>query len=145
MNYWLFGDYLGLGAGAHGKLSLALPQRILRTTKPKQPREYQEQMRAHQERMPAPGAAGAEPGPIGESAFIATADLPFEFMLNALRLNEGFTVRDYHRRTGLEIGSLEARLADARTRGLLESREGGWRPTTLGRRFLNDLQASFLA
>ena len=139
MNYWLFGDYLGLGAGAHGKLSLALPQRILRTTKPKQPREYQEQMRTQ-------AAAGGEPGrPIGEGSFIAAADLPFEFMLNALRLNEGFTVCDYRQRTGLEIEPLEAKLADARGRGLLERGEDGWRPTELGRRFLNDLQGSFLA
>jgi putative oxygen-independent coproporphyrinogen III oxidase len=138
MNYWLFGDYLGLGAGAHGKLSLALPERILRTAKPKQPREYQEQMQTRTR-------AGAPGDPIGDSSFIAAADLPFEFMLNALRLNEGFTVRDYRQRTGLEMESLEARLADARGRGLLESREDGWRPTDLGRRFLNDLQASFLA
>ena len=140
MNYWLFGDYLGLGAGAHGKLSLALPQRILRTAKPKQPREYQEQMEIRTQ-----GIAGAPGEPIGESSFIAAADLPFEFMLNALRLNEGFTVRDYRQRTGLEIESLEAKLADARGRGLLQSREDGWHPTELGRRFLNDLQASFLA
>jgi putative oxygen-independent coproporphyrinogen III oxidase len=139
LNYWRFGDYLGLGAGAHGKLSLELPQRILRTTKPKQPREYQVEMRTR-------GAAGREPGaPIGEISFIAPADLPFEFMLNALRLNEGFTIRDYRQRTGLEMGSLEAKLANARARGLLESREDGWRPTELGRRFLNDLQSSFLA
>jgi putative oxygen-independent coproporphyrinogen III oxidase len=132
LNYWLFGDYLGLGAGAHGKLSLALPQGILRTTKPKQPREYQEQVRR----------AGAV---IGESSLILPEDLPFEFMLNALRLNEGFTLRDYRRRTGLEMGSVEARLAEAEGRGLLTSRANGWRPTELGRRFLNDLQASFLA
>jgi len=141
VNYWLFGDYLGLGAGAHGKLSIALPGRILRTAKPKQPREYQEQVR--QARV-APPAAG-ETGPIGESAFIATADLPFEFMLNALRLNEGFTIRDYRRRTGLEVDSVEARITQAERRGLLEARAGGWRPSELGRRFLNDLQASFLA
>ena len=140
MNYWLFGDYLGLGAGAHGKLSLALPQRILRTTKPKQPREYQEQMQTRSQ-----GVAGGSGTPIGESSFIAAADLPFEFMLNALRLNQGFSVRDYRQRTGLELESLEAKLVDARGRGLLESREDGWRPTELGRRFLNDLQASFLA
>jgi putative oxygen-independent coproporphyrinogen III oxidase len=131
VNYWLFGDYLGIGAGAHGKLSLELPQRILRTTKPKQPREYQEQIRRG--------------GPLGESSFIAAADLPFEFMLNALRLNEGFTVSDYRRQTGLEMDSLEVKIAQAERRGLLASRTGGWCPTELGRRFLNDLQASFLA
>jgi len=139
LNYWLFGDYLGVGAGAHGKLSLELPQRILRTVKPKQPREYQDQVR-----RAGPGEARA-PAAIGESSFIAPADLPFEFMLNALRLNEGFSVGDYRGRTGLEMSSVAPRLASACERGLLESREDGWRPTELGRRFLNDLQASFLA
>jgi coproporphyrinogen III oxidase-like Fe-S oxidoreductase len=92
------------------------------------------------------GEGGAQPGAaIGESSFIAPADLPFEFMLNALRLNEGFSIDDYRQRTGLEMDSVEPRLASAQERGLLESREGGWCPTELGRRFLNDLQASFLA
>jgi putative oxygen-independent coproporphyrinogen III oxidase len=131
INYWLFGDYLGIGAGAHGKLTLAPPQRILRTAKPKQPREYQEQI-----------LRGAT---IGESSFILPKDLPFEFMLNALRLNEGFLARDYRGRTGLEIASVEVKLAAAERRGLLASRAGGWQPTELGRRFLNDLQLCFLA
>jgi putative oxygen-independent coproporphyrinogen III oxidase len=141
LNYWLFGDYLGVGAGAHGKLSFALPQRILRTAKPKQPRDYQQQVRS------ARSSAGdaRSRAAIGESSFILCEDLPFEFMLNALRLNEGFTVREYRERTGLEMESVEARLAQAEVRGLLESRGDGWRPTELGRRFLNDLQASFLA
>ncbi len=139
LNYWRFGDYLGLGAGAHGKLTLELPQRILRTIKPKQPRDYLEQMRVQ-------GAPGLGPAPIGESGFIAAADLPFEFMLNALRLNEGFSLEDYRRRTGLPADSLGIPLAEARAKGLLEARgEAAWRPTELGRRFLNDLQASFLA
>jgi putative oxygen-independent coproporphyrinogen III oxidase len=130
LNYWLFGDYLGIGAGAHGKLSFALPERILRTTKPKQPREYQEQIRR----------AGPD-----EGSFISPADLPFEFMLNALRLNEGFRVDDYRLRTGLEMGSVAAKLADGERGGLLTNQADGWRPTELGRRFLNNLQASFLA
>jgi len=130
LNYWLFGDYLGIGAGAHGKLSVELPQRILRTVKPKQPREYLEQIRR----------AGS-----GESSPIAAADLPFEFMLNALRLNEGFTVRDFRRRTGLEMASVERTLAEGEARGLLVRRADGWHPSELGRRFLNDLQVSFLA
>jgi oxygen-independent coproporphyrinogen-3 oxidase len=71
--------------------------------------------------------------------------LPFEFMLNALRLNEGFTVHDYRCQTGLEIESVLAKLAEGERRGLLEQRADAWRPTELGRRFLNDLQASFLA
>jgi putative oxygen-independent coproporphyrinogen III oxidase len=143
LNYWLFGDYLGIGAGAHGKLSLALPQGIVRTVKPKQPREYQEQVR----RAGSGNVGGADGGgaSIGESSLIAAADLPFEFMLNALRLNEGFTVRDYRRRTGLAMASVEGKLAEGEARGLLTSRADVWRPTELGRRFLNDLQASFLA
>ena len=146
VNYWLFGDYVGLGAGAHGKLSFALPQRILRTAKPKQPRDYQKQVRDAQPDICNAHAGAALPrAAIGESSFISSQDLPFEFMLNALRLNEGFTVRDYRQRTGLEMSSVEAKLAQGAARGLLESREDGWRPTELGRRFLNDLQASFLA
>jgi len=150
LNYWLFGDYVGIGAGAHGKLSLALPQCILRTVKPKQPREYQEQVRrAGSGNVGRGNVGGADGGGaragIGESSLIAAADLPFEFMLNALRLNEGFTVRDYRRRTGLEMVSVEGKLAEGEARGLLTSRADAWRPTELGRRFLNDLQASFLA
>jgi putative oxygen-independent coproporphyrinogen III oxidase len=134
LNYWRFGDYVGVGAGAHGKVSLALPQRILRTTKPKQPREYQDQIR-HAE----PGAT------IGGIDCVSPEDLPFEFMLNALRLNEGFTLDDYRRQTGLGIESVAPKLASGEGQGLLERTRGGWRPTELGRRFLNDLQASFLA
>jgi putative oxygen-independent coproporphyrinogen III oxidase len=130
LNYWLFGDYIGIGAGAHGKLSFELPRHILRTVKPKQPREYLEQVLR----------AGS-----GPRSPIAAADLPFEFMLNALRLNEGFTIQDYRRRTGLEMASVEGKLAEAEARGLLASRADGWHPTELGRRFLNDLQGSFLA
>jgi putative oxygen-independent coproporphyrinogen III oxidase len=136
LNYWLFGDYLGIGAGAHGKLSFTLPQHILRTAKPKQPRDYQQQIRR---------AAGQSGRVIGESSYISPTDLPFEFMLNALRLNEGFKVRDYRQRTGLEIDSVEVKLEEGKQRGLLANRADGWRPTELGRRFLNNLQASFLA
>jgi putative oxygen-independent coproporphyrinogen III oxidase len=137
LNYWSFGDYVGIGAGAHGKISLALPQRILRTTKPKQPREYQDQVR---------GASGPLAGAvaIGESSFILPKDLPFEFMLNALRLNEGFTVQEYLGQTGLDMSTIAVKLGEARQRGLMERRVAGWRATDLGRRFLNDLQGSFL-
>jgi len=130
LNYWLFGDYIGIGAGAHGKLSFELPRHILRTVKPKQPREYLEQVRRLGSGLRSP---------------IAAADLPFEFMLNALRLNDGFSIQDYRRRTGLEMASVEGKLAEAEARGLLASRADGWYPTELGRRFLNDLQGSFLA
>jgi putative oxygen-independent coproporphyrinogen III oxidase len=148
LNYWLFGDYLGIGAGAHGKISFALPQRILRTVKPKQPREYHEQVlrAAAAEAGVTAGAGGAAPhAAIGESSYIVAKDLPFEFMLNALRLNEGFTVHDYRRQTGLGIESVLAKLAEGERRGLLAQQADAWCPTELGRRFLNDLQASFLA
>jgi putative oxygen-independent coproporphyrinogen III oxidase len=134
LNYWLFGDYVGIGAGAHGKITLMEPRRVLRTVKPKQPREYQEQIRR---------AGGVSA--LGETNQVAGSDLPFEFMLNALRLNEGFTVRDYENRTGLPIAELRAPLLAGQERGLLAVTAGGWQPTDLGMRFLNDLQASFLA
>ncbi len=130
LNYWLFGDYVGLGAGAHGKLSLS-PKRILRTTKPKQPRDYQDQVRRSQ-------------AAIGESSYVDAKDLPFEFMLNALRLNEGFKAECYEARSGLTLAAIDEKLQRAKHRGLLEPRPGGWRPTELGRRFLNDLTLSFL-
>ena len=137
LNYWLFGDYVGVGAGAHGKISARLPDRILRTEKPKQPKEYLGRLGA----SPTPGRSA----PIGERKYIAIADLPFEFMLNALRLNEGFAVGDFERRTGLPMSSIEPALRRAGTRGLIEDGAGRWRPTEVGARFLNDLQSSFLA
>ena len=131
LNYWLFGDYLGLGAGAHGKLSFALPDRILRTAKPKQPRDFQQRV--------AESSIG-----IGERNFIAVADLPFEFMLNALRLNEGFSNQCFESRTGLEAEVFRAAMEDSAARGLIARSDVGWKPTDLGRRFLNDLQSRFL-
>jgi putative oxygen-independent coproporphyrinogen III oxidase len=131
LNYWLFGDYLGLGAGAHGKLSLELPDRILRTAKPKQPRDFQQRV------------GGSSVG-IGERNFIAIADLPFEFMLNALRLNEGFSNQCFESRTGLEAQVFRAAMQDSADRGLIDATDVGWKPTDFGRRFLNDLQSRFL-
>jgi putative oxygen-independent coproporphyrinogen III oxidase len=131
LNYWLFGDYVGIGAGAHGKVSIVKPEKILRTVKPKQPREYQAKI-------------GSAAWSLGDGNYVAAADLPFEFMLNALRLNDGFSSDCYHERTGLHLQDLDEKLAWAQARGLLESAHSRWRPTPLGRRFLNDLQASFL-
>jgi putative oxygen-independent coproporphyrinogen III oxidase len=142
LNYWQFGDYLGIGAGAHGKISLKLPERILRTIKPKQPRDYQERFGTARV---SDASARATVGAVGESAYIAAADLPFEFMLNALRLNEGFEREQYRQRTGLDLATIEQQIQRAEQRRLLTPREGGWQPTELGRRFLNDLQASFLS
>jgi putative oxygen-independent coproporphyrinogen III oxidase len=131
LNYWNFGDYIGIGAGAHGKLTRDAPQAVMRTAKPKQPSAYQH-------------ALVAQAGPIGERANIALAQIPFEFMLNALRLNAGFSRAGYRARTGLELAGVQPLLQAAQTRGLLEATPEGWRPSDLGRRFLNDLQASFL-
>jgi putative oxygen-independent coproporphyrinogen III oxidase len=133
LNYWSFGDYVGVGAGAHGKVSMELPGQVLRTIKPKQPKQYQE----HAEWDAAIN--------IGECNAVAARDLPFEFMLNALRLNEGFRDECFEQRTGLSMQRVLPRLHAVQERGLLEALPGGWQPTELGRRFLNDLQAAFLA
>jgi putative oxygen-independent coproporphyrinogen III oxidase len=132
LNYWSFGDYVGLGAGAHGKLTMGLPENIVRTAKPKQPRDFKD-------RLANVGIAA------GERRTIDTSDLPFEFMLNALRLNQGFASSVFEARTGLTLDALEPALSTARTKGLIEATHNGWRATDLGRRFLNDLQAGFLA
>jgi len=131
LNYWSFGDYVGLGAGAHGKLSLGLPDRILRTAKAKQPREFQD------------ATQRSEVG--GERHWVPIADIPFEFMLNALRLNAGFTRQCYEVRTGLSVASFAAPMEASRQRGLVHVTDMEYKPTELGRRFLNDLQSAFLA
>jgi len=132
LNYWQFGDYLGIGAGAHGKLTLEPPLRILRTAKPKQPRDYQR-------------CLSEAAGPAGERREVPGAELPFEFMLNALRLNAGFQEADFEARTGLAVAAIEAPLERAERRGLVVPTPAGWTATEFGRRFLNDLQAEFLA
>jgi putative oxygen-independent coproporphyrinogen III oxidase len=130
LNYWLFGDYVGVGAGAHGKITSSEPWRVVRTVKPKQPRDYLEQVSTDV---------------VGESFTVAGPDLPFEFMLNALRLNRGFSTADFELRTGMPSIGLNAQIGAAQQRGLLTATEQGWRATELGLRFLNDLQGSFLA
>jgi len=130
LNYWLFGDYVGLGAGAHGKLSVELPARILRTAKAKIPRDFQNATQR--------SCVG------GERHWVPIADIPFEFMLNALRLNDGFTKQCYEMRTGLSIESFAAPMEASRQRGLVHVTDDAYQPTELGRRFLNDLQSAFL-
>ncbi len=112
-------------------MSLELPDKILRTAKPKQPRDFQLRV--------AESSVG-----IGERRFIAVADLPFEFMLNALRLNEGFSSQCFESRTGLETEVFGTIMRDSADRGLIDTSDVGWKPTDLGRRFLNDLQSRFL-
>jgi putative oxygen-independent coproporphyrinogen III oxidase len=128
LNYWTFGDYLGIGAGAHGKLSF--PQRIVRQTRWRQPASYLE------------NAAGGRFA--AESVEVKRADLPFEFMLNSLRLNDGFAVALFGERTGMPLSALEGGVARAEQLGLLTRTLDHITPTPLGRRFLSDVQALFL-
>lgn len=128
LNYWNFGDYLGIGAGAHSKLSF--PHRIIRQVRHKQPKMYME--------------AAALGNPIQDSHEIPKDELAFEFMLNALRLNQGFDTALFFERTGLLINSIESALNLAEGRGLLLRDHLKIQPTELGRRFLNDLQQLFL-
>jgi putative oxygen-independent coproporphyrinogen III oxidase len=130
LNYWKFGDYLAAGAGAHGKLT-GKDGQICRYEKPRHPLGYIEQAEA--------GAIG------GRERELADADIAFEFMLNALRLPEGFSEAEYSGRTGLSVDKVREPLATARAKGLLEPLAAdGWRPTALGLRFLNDLTGMFL-
>ena len=128
LNYWRFGDYLGIGAGAHAKLSFA--DRIVREARTRTPAEYMRRV-----------TAGAQ---VVERRDLARSDLPFEFMMNALRLAEGFPVSMFAERTGLPIVVAERALAQAEARGLLERDHERIRPTALGRRYLNDLLGLFL-
>lgn len=130
LNYWRFGDYLGIGAGAHGKLSDPADARIVRTTKYKVPRGYLEH--------------AARGDGFGSAQGVAQADRPFEFMMNALRLNEGVDATLFTARTGLAASAIDAPLRDARARGWLEPDPARIVPTALGRRFLNDVMAAFL-
>ena len=126
LNYWEFGDYLGLGAGAHGKISFA--NRVTRHERIKQPREYLR-------------AAGQS---IAQQKDVPAAELPFEFMLNALRLTGGFPLAIFSRRTGLPRAALEPALSRAEEQGYVERDWQRVRPTERGQRFLNELVGLFL-
>jgi putative oxygen-independent coproporphyrinogen III oxidase len=128
LNYWTFGDYIGIGAGAHGKISF--PDRIVREVRERKPATY---LRA------ALDGAG-----VSETRTLTQEELPFEFMLNALRLIEGFPSTLFHARTGLPLAAVERELAAAERSGLLQRDIATIRPTDKGRRFLNDLLEAFL-
>ena len=129
LNYWSFGDYLAVGAGAHGKISDDAG--IWRYVKPANPKQYLETLEGG--------------GRVAELREVAPPDRLFEFMLNVLRLNEGFTERQFTARTGLPAEALLERLEIPSRKGLIEHSAGDfWQVTPLGRRFLNDLQADFL-
>ena len=128
LNYWQFGDYLGIGAGAHSKLSF--PGRVIRQARHKQPQAYLN--------------AVAKGAPLQSEHVVAPGELAFEFMMNALRLNEGFDSTLFEKRTSLSLLSIQRELAEAETRGLLFRDHQGIAPTPMGQRFLNDLLGMFL-
>ena len=128
LNYWQFGDYLGIGAGAHSKLSFA--HRVLRQVRAREPRLYMDRARA--------GDA------VVQSDEVARRDLPFEYMLNALRLREGFAVREMLERTGLPASAFRDGIDAGVSKGWLVEEAGRVRPTERGFDFLSDLQTLFL-
>ena len=123
LNYWRFGDYLGIGAGAHAKLTAA-DGTVRRYARPRHPRDYL-----------------ADPVAPGSERRLSPEELPIEFFLNALRLSEGVPAALFEARTGLPLAVVADRLAEARARGLLAPDPERLRPTPLGQRFLNDLLA----
>lgn len=128
LNYWGFGDYLGLGAGAHGKLSF--PERIVRQVRWREPATYM--------------ANALQGQAVSNEHEVAAGDLPFEFMLNALRLKDGFELALFAERTGLGSTALEPALSRAVDRGLLQRDGARIVPTARGYDFLSDLQQAFL-
>ena len=127
LNYWLFGDYLGIGAGAHSKISFA--DRIVRQMRWKHPREYLDR---------------AADRPVQQENEVNSAELPFEFMMNALRLVHGFSARLFEERTGLPLIAVRRELDEAERLGLLTRSIEEIAPTLRGQRFLNDLLQLFL-
>jgi oxygen-independent coproporphyrinogen-3 oxidase len=127
LNYWRFGDYLGIGAGAHGKLTFPARGQIVRTTQLREPRRY----------------LAADDTELARRT-VAAHELPFEFMLNALRLTGGFEAASFAARTGLDFEVVAAVLRAATARGLLETTPCGYRPSARGLRFLNELLLDFL-
>ena len=128
LNYWTFGDYLGIGAGAHGKISS--PTGIVREVRRRHPRDYLE--------------AAAQGSFCSERNDLPVLDRPFEFMMNALRLNEGFAPALFEAHTGLPLATLSESLLAAQRAGLLTMTPEHIAPTAQGRRFLNDLLTMFL-
>ena len=129
LNYWRFGDYMGIGAGAHGKISY--PGKVTRQVRERHPETYMQAMETK-------GNA------LIESRDIAAKDLPFEFMLNALRLTDGVDTSTFSERTGLPLNLISKNLDEASKKGLLDENPSKLKPTALGLRYLNNLQEMFL-
>jgi putative oxygen-independent coproporphyrinogen III oxidase len=128
LNYWSFGDYLGIGAGAHGKLTLPGAGQVVRTAQVREPRRY----------LSSAGHGTFTRAPV------ATDELPFEFMLNALRLVEGFEARNFSSRTGLPWETVAGTMASLVDEGLIVAAGTCYRATALGLRFLNDVLLRFV-
>lgn len=131
LNYWRYGDYLGIGAGAHGKLTLGAEQAIVRRWKLKHPTAWL-------------SVAGTDAGLGGEER-VAPAQRPFEYALNVLRLEEGFRLEDFQARCGLDRDAIARPLAEATRRGWLQEQDGRILKTALGGRFVNDVMELFLS
>ncbi|MBX3621063.1 MAG: oxygen-independent coproporphyrinogen III oxidase-like protein [Rhizobacter sp.] len=129
LNYWQFGDYLGIGAGAHSKLSF--PHRVVRQVRWREPQTYM--------------ARAAEGAAVSNDEEVKRGDLAFEFMLNALRLRDGFELARFTERTGLPLSAIAVQLDEAQRRGFIERDMARVRPTVRGFDFLSDLQSLFLA
>jgi putative oxygen-independent coproporphyrinogen III oxidase len=128
INYWQFGDYLGIGCGAHGKITDVAAQKIYRTVKVKHPKGYLTEHRPF----------------IDQLTEVADSELPFEFMMNQLRLTRGFTLAQYQQRTGLAGQTILPLLQQAQQKQLVSVTDQYWQVTPLGHRYLNDLLAMFL-
>lgn len=130
LNYWRFGDYIGIGAGAHGKISF--PDRITRQVRERHPETYMSAMES-------------KGNSLIESKVIEAKDVPFEFMLNALRLTSGVQTYTFSERTGLPLSVISKGLAEASKKGLLDENPNKLKATKLGLRYLNNLQELFLS
>ncbi len=127
VNYWQFGDYLGIGAGAHGKITQTLPQTIIRTVKPKSPEHYLQD--THK---------------LGSSTVIPVAELPLEFIMNQLRLKQGFTADNYFASTGLSIATLEPALSASLQQGLLINQDDRYFCSEQGWNFMDNILEKFM-
>ena len=129
LNYWRFGDYIGIGAGAHGKISF--PDKVTRQVRERHPETYMQAMESK-------GNA------LIESREVSAKDLPFEFMLNTLRLTDGVETKTFSERTGLPLHVISKGLQEASKKGLLDDNPSALKATDLGLRYLNNLQEMFL-
>ena len=128
LNYWQFGDYIGIGCGAHGKITDAKNNSIFRTVKVKHPKGYLDKEREHLDHL----------------ITVKDSELPFEYMMNRLRLYSSFTLDDYQQATGLEVESVLPTLELAKKKQFMEQRNGSWQVSQHGHRYLNDLLEMFL-